>query len=124
MAILQMNSEIDARHILPTICVPTLVLRRVGDTRITVDAGRYLATQIPGAKYVELPGDDHAPVDIADRLADEVEEFLTGSRTAVEPDRVLATVLFTDIVDSTKRAADPSFPVYYTCLLRDGSPRR
>jgi len=106
MAILQMNSEIDARHILPTIRVPTLVLHRVGDTRITVDAGRYLATQIPGAKYVELPGDDHAPFDIADRLADEVEEFLTGSRTAVESDRVLATVLFTDIVDSTKRAAE------------------
>ena len=56
MAILRMNSEIDARHILPTIRVPTLVLHRVGDTRITVDAGRYLATHIPGAKYVELPG--------------------------------------------------------------------
>jgi class 3 adenylate cyclase len=106
MAILRMNSEIDARHILPTIRVPTLVLHRVGDTRITVDAGRYLATQIPGAKYVELPGDDHAPFDIARRLADEVEEFLTGSRTVAGPDRVLATVLFTDIVDSTKLAAE------------------
>jgi class 3 adenylate cyclase len=108
-AILRMNSEIDARHILPTIRVPTLVLHRVGDTRVTVDAGRYLASHIPGAKYVELPGTDHNFLnerDITDRIVDEVEEFLTGSRTAAEPDRVLATVLFTDIVDSTKRAAE------------------
>jgi class 3 adenylate cyclase len=106
IAILQMNSEIDARHILPTIRVPTLVLHRVGDTRVTVDAGRYLATHIPGAKYVELPGTDHLPLDITDRLVDEIEEFLTGSRHEIEPDRVLATVLFTDIVDSTKRAVE------------------
>jgi class 3 adenylate cyclase len=105
-AIIRMNSEIDARHILPTIRVPTLVLHRVGDPRVTVDAGRYLATRIPGAKYVELPGNDHAPFDIGDRLADEIEEFLTGSRTDAEPDRVLATVMFTDIVDSTKRASE------------------
>jgi len=64
IAILQMNSEIDARHILPTIRVPTLVLHRVGDPRVTVDTGRYLATQIAGAKYVELPGTDHLPLDI------------------------------------------------------------
>jgi class 3 adenylate cyclase len=109
IAILQMNSEIDARHILPTIRVPTLVLHRVGDGRITVDAGRYLATHIAGAKYVELPGTDHTffgERDIADRIVDEIEEFLTGSHTASEPDRVLATVLFTDIVDSTKQAAE------------------
>jgi class 3 adenylate cyclase len=105
MAILRMNSEIDARHILPTIRVPTLVVHRVGDPRITVDAGRYLATHIPGAKYVELPGDDHAAFD-ADPIADEIEEFLTGSRAEVESDRVLATVMFTDIVDSTRRAAE------------------
>ena len=109
IAILQMNSEIDARHILPTIRVPTLVLHRVGDGRITIDAGRYLATHIPGAKYVELPGTDHTffgERDIADRIVEEIEEFLTGSHTESEPDRVLATVLFTDIVDSTKRAAE------------------
>ena len=106
IAILQINSEIDTRHILPTIRVPTLVLHRVGDSRVTVDAGRYLAAQIPRAKYVELPGVNHIPLDITDRIADEIEEFLTGSRAEVEGDRVLATVMFTDIADSTRRAAD------------------
>jgi len=106
-----MNFEIDTRHILPAIRVPTLVIHRVGDGAISVDAGRYLAANIPGAKYVELPGINHNPFfgrdrDIADRIVDEAEEFLTGNRTDVEPDRVLATVLFTDIVDSTKRAAE------------------
>ena len=108
--ILRMNSEIDARHILPTIRVPTLILHRVGDPRITVDAGRYLAENIPGAKYVELPGVDHVPLyepEITDRILGEAEEFLTGSRSAeIESDRVLATVMFTDIVDSTRRAAE------------------
>jgi class 3 adenylate cyclase len=107
--ILRMNSEIDVRDILPTIRVPTLVLHRVGDTRITVDEGRYLATHIPAAKYTELPGNDHNPFgerDITDRILDEAEEFLTGSRAEVEPDRVLATVMFTDIIDSTKCAVE------------------
>ena len=107
--ILRMNSEIDVRDILPTIRVPTLVLHRVGDTRITVDEGRYLATHIPAAKYIELPGNDHNPFgerDITDRILDEAEEFLTGSRAEVEPDRVLATVMVTDIIDSTKRAVE------------------
>ena len=102
----------DARHVLPTIRVPTLVLHRIGDPRITVDAGRYLAAQIPGAQYLELPGIDHnflltGERDMADRVAGEIEEFLTGSRGSdVEIDRVLSTVLFTDIVDSTKRTAE------------------
>src|SRR5437763_13236204 len=110
--IVRMQFETDARHVLPTIRVPTLVLHRIGDPRITVDAGRYLAAQIPGAKYLELPGIDHnflltGERDMADRVADEIEEFLTGSRGSdVELGRVLATVLFTDIVDSTKRAAE------------------
>jgi class 3 adenylate cyclase len=110
IAIMQMNSEIDARHILETIRVPTMVLHRTGDQRITLDAGRYLADHIPAAKFVELPGDDHNFInerDITDRVVDEAEEFLTGSRSStVEIDRVLATVLFTDIVDSTQRAAE------------------
>jgi len=109
ITILRMNSEIDARHILPTIGVPTLVLHRVDDARITIDAGRYLAGHIPGARCVELPGTDHSFIgerEITDRIVNEVEEFLTGSRTVAEPDRVLSTVLFTDIVDSTKRAAE------------------
>ena len=106
IALTRMNYEIDVRHILPAIRVPTLVLHRTGDTRVVVEAGRYLANHIPGARYVELPGADHVPLDIADRLADEAEEFMTGSRAEVEPDRVLATVMFTDIVDSTRRATE------------------
>ncbi len=107
-AILRMNAEIDARHILPTIRAPTLVLHRAGDMRITIDAARYLADHVAGAKFVTLPGTDHIPWnerDVVDRIADEIEEFLTGYRAESELDRVLATVLFTDIVDSTKRAA-------------------
>jgi class 3 adenylate cyclase/esterase/lipase len=109
IACIRMSGEVDARDILPTIRVPTLVLHRTGDTRITIDAGRYIADHIPGAKFVELPGVDHVPFnepEMVDRIADEIEEFLTGSRSEVEVDRVLATVLFTDIVDSTKRAAE------------------
>ena len=106
-ALMRMNNEIDIRHVLSAIRVPTLVLHRTGDLRVNVEAGRYLGSNIPGARYVELPGADHVPwVGEVDRLADEIEEFLTGSRADVEPDRVLATVLFTDIVDSTKRAVE------------------
>jgi class 3 adenylate cyclase len=104
-----MNREIDARHVLPVIRVPTMVIHRVGDSAINVELGRYLAANIPGAKYVELPGTDHTPFyerDITDRIVDETEEFLTGSRSEPDIDRVLATVMFTDIVDSTKRAAE------------------
>jgi class 3 adenylate cyclase len=100
-----MNAEIDVRHVLPTIRVPTLVLHRTGDS-ISVDQGRYIAEQIPGAKYVELPGTDHLPAaGDFNALVDEIEEFLTGVRPVPESDRVLATVLFTDIVGSTERAA-------------------
>jgi class 3 adenylate cyclase len=103
----RMNAEIDVRRILPAIRVPTLVVHRTGDERIHVDAGRYLAQHIAGARYVELPGSDHILfLGDTDRVADEIEEFLTGSRPEVEPDRVLATVLFTDIVDSTRRAVE------------------
>jgi class 3 adenylate cyclase/dienelactone hydrolase len=108
MALVRMNHEIDVRDILPTVRVPTLVLHRTGDRRVSVDGGRELGARIPGAKYVELPGDEHSPyLGEADRIVDEIEEFLTGSRSgAGDMDRVLATVLFTDIVDSTKRAAE------------------
>jgi len=108
MAIRRMNREIDARHVLPAIQVPTLVMHRVGDSAISVELGREIAANIPGAKYVELPGADHIPFferDLTDRMVDEVEEFLTGSRSEPDVDRVLATVMFTDIVDSTRRAA-------------------
>ena len=99
--------DIDVRDVLPAIRVPTLVIHRSGDRVIPVESGRYLAEHIPDAKYVELPGDDHFPfVGDLDAILDEIEEFLTGSRRAREPDRVLATVLFTDIVGSTERAAE------------------
>jgi class 3 adenylate cyclase len=107
VALMHLNNEIDIRHVLPSIRVPTLVLHRVGDLRVNVEAGRFLGRSIAGAKYVELPGEDHVPwVGDVDRLADEIEEFLTGSRTEVEADRVLATVMFTDIVGSTRRASE------------------
>jgi len=99
-----MNSLIDIREILPTIQAPTLVLHRTGDLDSKVDEGRYIASRIPGARFVELAGDDHVPWIDADQVVDEVEEFVTGVRPAPEPDRVLATVLFTDIVGSTEQA--------------------
>jgi pimeloyl-ACP methyl ester carboxylesterase len=105
-AILRMNSEIDIRGVLPAIHVPTLVLHRTDDIEAKVEEGRWIAGQIPGAKFVELPGADHLPwVGDQDALVDEVEEFLTGVRPIREADRVLATVLFTDIVGSTQSAA-------------------
>ena len=104
--LIRMNSEIDIRHVLPAVRVPTLVLHSMNDRVIDVGAGRYMAEHIPGAKFVELRGIDHVPWGCdADRIADEIEDFLTGARHSVEPDRVLATVLFTDIVGATERAA-------------------
>jgi class 3 adenylate cyclase len=101
-----MNSQIDVRDILPTISVPTLVLHRSGDLDSRVEEGRYIAERIPGARFVELAGDVHFPMIDGDQVLDEVEEFLTGTRPSREPDRVLATVLFTDIVGSSQRAAE------------------
>jgi class 3 adenylate cyclase len=103
----RITMEIDIRDVLPAIRVPTLVVHRAGDRVIPVESGRYLAEHIPDAKLAELPGSDHLPfVGDVDSIVDEIEEFLTGSRRAREPDRVLATVLFTDIVGSTERAAE------------------
>jgi class 3 adenylate cyclase/pimeloyl-ACP methyl ester carboxylesterase len=106
ISVMKMNMEIDVRHILASVRVPTLILHRTGDRLTLVEQGRYLASRIPGAMYVELPGDDHSPFsgDMA-RLIDEIEEFVTGVRGGGEDDRVLATVMFTDIVGSTERAA-------------------
>jgi class 3 adenylate cyclase len=96
----------DLRPILPALRVPTLVLHRRGDRFIRVDHGRYLAASIPGAAYVELDGEDHFYfVGDVDAVLDETEEFLTGQRGGHDPDRMLASVLFTDIVDSTGIAA-------------------
>ena len=86
--------------------MPTLVLHRTGDRLTSVDQGRFLAANIRGARMRELPGDDHNwTVGDSDAIVDEIEEFLTGARHGAEPDRVLATVLFTDIAGSTERAA-------------------
>ena len=106
-ALLRMNTEIDIRAVLPTISVPTLVLHRTGDLDSNIEEGRWIASQIPGAKLVELPGNDHLPwVGDQDSVLDEVERFLTGRLAPAEPDRVLATILVTDIVGSTERAAE------------------
>jgi class 3 adenylate cyclase len=106
LAYFHMNAQGDVRSILPTIRVPTLVLQRRDDVYRDRGHATYLKEHIPGAKLVELPGQDHLPyVGDADAVLDEVEEFLTGVRPAPEHDRVLATVLFTDIVGSTERAS-------------------
>jgi class 3 adenylate cyclase len=99
--------EIDVRHVLPAIDVPTLILQRHGDRISPRRFGRYLAEHIPGARYVDLQGHDHLmALDDADRVLDELEELVTGTVSSADPERVLATVLFTDIVGSTARAAD------------------
>jgi class 3 adenylate cyclase len=98
--------RLDVRQVLPTITVPTLVMHHA-DSPIPSSHGKLAAELIPGAKYVELPGQDHLPgAGDPEAVAGEIEEFLTGARGGGRPDRVLATVLFTDIVDSTARAAD------------------
>jgi class 3 adenylate cyclase len=105
LAYFHTNATVDARAVLPSIRVPTLVLQRVLDDYRNPGHAGYIASHIPGARLVELPGRDHLPyVGEADAVLDEVEEFLTGVRPSPEHDRVLATVLFTDIVGSTEHA--------------------
>jgi class 3 adenylate cyclase/esterase/lipase len=110
-ALARMNLAIDVRDVLPAIRVPTLVLHNTGDPWVEVGNGRYLAEHIPGATYVELPGDGHIPsTSTAGPSLDAMEQFLrrawdAGAAEESEPDRVLATVLFTDIVGSSERAA-------------------
>lgn len=106
MALMSSYMEIDVRAALPLVHAPTLVLHRTGDLMVAVRHGRYLAEHIEGARLVEFEGADHFWwTEDANQILDEAEEFLTGSRSALEPDRVLASVLFTDIIDSTGRAA-------------------
>jgi class 3 adenylate cyclase len=107
-AVMQMNWEIDVRAVVGSIAVPTLVLHKTEDNRVPVQAGRWIAEHIPGAVLRELPGTEHVPEFSGEwgLMADEIEEFLTGTRTGPVPDRVLATVMFTDIVDSTKHASE------------------
>jgi class 3 adenylate cyclase len=101
----RMNIEVDIRAILPTIRVPTLILHRSGDRLLPCQGARYMAEQIPAAKFVELPGDDHlAWIGDTEPLLAEIQKFLTGETPVLEADRVLATILFIDIVQSTQRA--------------------
>ncbi|MCP4900931.1 MAG: alpha/beta fold hydrolase, partial [bacterium] len=103
VALLRMNTEIDIRAILPTIRVPTLVIHRTGDRDANVEGGRWLAARIAGARFTELPGEDHFPwVGDQDAILDEIQEFLTGVRPTPESDRELSTLLFTDIAGSTE----------------------
>jgi class 3 adenylate cyclase len=103
----RMDAQLDARAILPLVQAPTLVLNRTGDRVTSVGAARWVADQIPDARFVELPGDDHWPwLGDADSVLAEVREFVTGTREGEAPDRVLATVLFTDIVESTRKASE------------------
>ena len=106
VALTKMNAEVDVRDVLPTVRVPTLVLHRAGDRCLKVEEGRYVAELVPGAKYVELPGEDHLPF-VGDQgaIIDEIEEFLTGVRHKPEAERVLATVLFARIANSPQRVA-------------------
>ncbi len=104
-AFMRMAFDIDVRNIVAAVRAPTLVLHAVGDRVCHVENGRFLGRTIPGARYVELPGEDHVPWFSPDRAIAEIREFLTGRREPATPDRVLATVLFTDVVSSTERAA-------------------
>jgi class 3 adenylate cyclase len=105
-AFMRMAFEIDVRHVVPAINVPTLIVHAARDGVCHVENARYLARNIPGAKYVELDTDDHVPWFDPNQTLAEIREFLTGRREAATPDRFLATVLFTDLVGSTSLAAE------------------
>jgi class 3 adenylate cyclase len=105
LVLAEMTKSADVRALLPAITVPTLVMHRIGDRVNQVEHGRYLVDNIPKAAWVELPGDDFLLwAGDTDAIVDEVEEFLTGHRGGAEPTRVVATVMFTDVVGSTERA--------------------
>ncbi len=106
VAFMRMAFEIDVRHVAPSIKVPTLIIHRTDDPICHVENARWLAGQIDGARYLELAGNDHVPWLDREEILAETQEFLTGVREPAEPDRVLATVLFTDIVGSTARAQE------------------
>jgi class 3 adenylate cyclase len=125
-SLFRMTGEMDIRDILANIRVPTLVVHRTDHVVVPVNAARYLADHIPGARFVELPGADALPYtpDGGDDVMDEIQEFLTGVRAGPATDRVLATVLFTDIVDSTKRASELGDSAWRELLDRHDSTVR
>jgi class 3 adenylate cyclase len=123
-ATMESAAMIDIRDVLPTVNVPTLVVHADEDL-VPIQAGRYLADHIPGARFLEVKGQDHAPwLTQPDLIAGEIEEFLTGVRHVGEPDRVLATVLFTDIVGSTERAAELGDARWRAVIERHGEVTR
>ena len=99
-----MNAQIDTRDILPTIQAPTLVMNRTEDPVAPVEAARDLASRIPGARFLEVPGNTHSMAGIADQVISQIQEFVTGSHSLSKSDRVLATILFIDIAGSTETA--------------------
>src|SRR5262249_51038975 len=101
-----MNSKADVRDVLPSVQCPTLVLHRTGDGDSHVEEGQYIAGHIPGARFLELDGIDHVPFYDPDQCLDAVEEFLTGAPATASTERVLASILFTDLVASTERARE------------------
>src|SRR5262249_40223171 len=128
----RMSCAIDVRHVLSTIGVPTLVLHHTGDRAVKVEHGRYVARHIRGAKYLEFPSEDHAPwFGDSNLILGEIESFLTGQRREIEAemDRVLASILFTDIVDSTRRLVElgdrrwKDLLTQHHSLVRDQLPR-
>jgi pimeloyl-ACP methyl ester carboxylesterase len=107
LALMKMNTHVDVRDVLPAIRVPTVVMHRTDDRDALVEEGRYIATHIPGARFVEFPGADHSWwTQDREAILDEIEELVTGVKPAPHPDRLLATVLFTDIVGSTERIGE------------------
>jgi len=120
VALMRMNFDIDVRHLLSTVQVPALVIYRTADV-VHAAGSRYLGMHIPGAKTVELPGEDYPPyLGDQDAILDEIEEFVTGARPAPEPHRVLATVLFTDFVGSTASVAEIGDKRWRQILERHG----
>ena len=103
---MRMAFEIDVRDVVPAVTAPTLIVHRVGDKICSVENARWLSRNIEGSRYVELQGENHLPFIDGDDILDEIQEFLTGVREPVAPDRMLATVLFTDVVGSTDRARE------------------
>lgn len=118
VALSRMNARIDVRAVLPTIQAPTLVMNRTGDPDAWFEAARYSANLIPGARFVEFPGVGHLFFDILEEVAAELERFITGTQVAASTDRVLATILFIDIVDSTERVAALGDAVWRNLLER------
>jgi len=117
IALLKMNTQLDITDILPTIHVPTLVMHRSDDIDVKVEEGRWMAERIPGSRFVEFPGTDHLPwVGDQEGILETAQEFLTGSRPEPDTTRVLATILFTDIVESTRQAHELGDKAWKTLL--------